>query len=51
MEGLDELAPLRMLGDQELDGLSPGSPRVLVRVPLSRGDLGKERLHLVRVVE
>ena len=40
-----------MLGDQELDGLGPRSSRILVRVPLGRGHLGKERLHLGRVVE
>ena len=40
-----------MLGDEEFDGLGPGSPRILVRVPLRRGHLGQERLHLVRVIE
>ena len=38
---LDELSPLGMLGDQEFDGLGPGSPRVLVRVPLRGGHLGE----------
>ena len=40
-----------MLGHQEFDCFRPRSPRVLVRVPFGRGDLGQERLHLVRVVE
>ena len=51
MERLDQLSPLGMLGDQEFDGLGPWSPRVLVCVPLRRGHLGEERLHLVRVIE
>src|SRR4051794_35092642 len=51
MERLDQLASLRMLGDQNLDGLGPGSTRVLVAIPLRRRHLGKEQLHLVRVIE
>ena len=51
MERLDELTPLRMLSDQNLDRLGEGPARVLVRVPLGRGHLGQERLHLVRVFE
>ena len=50
VERLDEFSPLRMLGDQEFDGLGRGSPRVLVRVPPRRGHLGEERLHLVTVI-
>ena len=51
VERLDQFSPLRMLGDQEVDGLGPWSPRVLACVPFRRGHLGKERLHLVRVIE
>jgi hypothetical protein len=51
VERLDEFSLLRMLGDQEFNGLGPWSPRVLVCIPLRRGHLGEERLHLVTVVE
>ena len=51
MERLDQISPLGMLGGQELDGLGPRSPGVLMCVPLRGRYLGKEGLHLVRVIE
>src|SRR5262245_29116572 len=40
-----------MRSSQNLDRLGPGSPRVLVPIPLCRRHLGKERLHLSGVIE
>jgi len=40
-----------MLGDEELDRLGPRSPGILMRVPLRGRYLGKEVLHLVRIIE
>src|SRR5438045_9097290 len=51
MKRLDQLPPLRILGDKNLDRLGPRSPRVLVPIPLRRRHLGKERLHLIRIIE
>ena len=51
MERLDQLATLGMFGHQEVDSLGPGSSGVLVCVPFRGGHLGKERLHLVGVIE
>jgi hypothetical protein len=40
-----------MLGHEDVDGLNPRSPSILVRVPLCCGHLGEGRLHLVSVIE
>src|SRR5262245_24620708 len=47
----DQLSPLRLLSAEHLDCLRPGTPGVLVGVPLCRRYFGEEPLHLVRIVE
>ena len=51
MERLDQLTALRILGDQHFYGLGPWSPRILLPIPLRGRHLGKELLHLLRIVE
>ena len=51
MEHLDQLTALRILSRQQFYGLHPWTPRVLLRIPLRGGHLGKERLHLLGIVE